>query len=189
MHNGWGCVDGSNAHLRNWLVKSAFSIFFVFLLFRIGQHVFDLRDWHKPWSYAHLDRFIHSFCHLGAKGFPCLIVGGGGSGKSTLAAILEKEFLRRQIFRPSGFIDEGGEQRLVTRVAGGDSIANEIRDYKVTWRPERYKVGRLADAYDLPGQIKQDWAAAIEKVSNRRRVAIINVVTGGATMHQLQNSK
>lgn len=145
---------------------------------RFGQHILDWRDWQTPWAHAHMDRVRAKFGHAGAQDFPILILGRGGSGKSTLAQILEHDFLRRQIFKPSGFQDQGGDERLVVRSTAG-AVGGSVRKYDITWRPDLYKVGRLAEAYDMPGQILDDWERAIKEMKNCRRVAIINVVTCG----------
>ncbi|MEZ5920519.1 MAG: hypothetical protein R3C60_04115 [Parvularculaceae bacterium] len=145
---------------------------------RAGQHILDWREWHTTWAHTHGDR-ANGFWRkkVGAQDYPCLILGRGGSGKSTLAEIMEHDYLRRQIFRPSGFKDEGGDENLVARTEG--AVGGDVRRYNVTWRPGLYKVGRLAEAYDMPGQITTDWEEAIKEVSECRRVAIFNVVTFG----------
>lgn len=143
----------------------------------LAQHVLDWREWHTPFADAEQNRFVPLAKRPPNNDYPCLIVGRGGSGKSTLAQVMENEYLRRKLFKPRGFQDLGSEDELVAR--SGASIGGDVRQYQVSWRPDMYRVGRLAEAYDMPGQITKDWEHAIADVQDCRRVAIFNVVTYG----------
>lgn len=155
-----------------------YGIAITYFIARFVQHVFDWRGWHATWFTEHWDRFRAKLGYPGRCDFPVLILGRGGSGKSTLAKILQYGFVRRQIFRPAGFQYEGNDESVVVRDPKND-IGGPVGKYNVTWRPDLYKVGRLAAAYDMPGQIVDDWIKAIKLVNDRRRVAIIYPVTNG----------
>ncbi|MGF1543198.1 MAG: hypothetical protein ACFB00_01600 [Parvularculaceae bacterium] len=147
-------------------------------LFTLLQHIVDKRGWHKSWRGANFDRFSLNLSRPhGALDFPILVFGVGGAGKTTLAGIMETEFLRRRIIKPRGLSEFDSEESLVVRNDGG--LGGSVRNYEITWRPELYKVGRLAEAYDMPGQIIGDWESALSASAASRRVAIFNVLTNG----------
>jgi hypothetical protein len=165
--------------LRGLLTATALVIFV-----RIFQHSIDYSDWHTPWAQAHLDRVSAPLGFPGPRDFPCMIVGIGGSGKSTLAQTLERTFLSRRRIKIRSGGDIGEERETVSRGAEGQGVGGRLKPYSVTWAPGRYKIGRLAEAYDLPGQITEDWSSAFIDLTNcahgrARRVVILHVVSNG----------
>ncbi len=156
-----------------------------YVLIRTVQHLVDRRSWHTPWSTAHASRAAAPLGFAKERDFPCMIIGVGGSGKSTLAGILEQTYLKRRLFRIRTGGDIGEERETISRGAGESGIGGEILPYSVTWAPARYRVGRMADVYDLPGQLVDDWIeafsqmAALENRRSPRRMAIVHVVSNG----------
>lgn len=156
-----------------------------YFLVRTIQHLVDRKSWHVPWSTAHWSRAGARLGFGRERDFPCIVIGVGGSGKSTLAAILEQTYLSRRLIKFSRGGDVGEERETISRGAGESGIGGEILPYTVSWAPARYRVGRMADVYDLPGQIVDDWVDAFAQMSashdrkSPRRFAIFHVVSNG----------
>ncbi|OFX05588.1 MAG: hypothetical protein A3E78_05935 [Alphaproteobacteria bacterium RIFCSPHIGHO2_12_FULL_63_12] len=137
---------------------------------RIFQHVLDWKKWFTPWARARLNR-------ISEDDFPVFFIGHGGSGKTTLAQIMEHDFINRVWFKPAGFIEVRERESLVAR--GDSKIGGDITQYRTTWRPEKYQIGYLSRATDLPGQVREDWKWEIQRMAKSGRIGVINVLTYG----------